>query len=589
MKKISLLKKIALGAGLLLFATSMSAKTIFLAGENNGGKWENDGLSASSPAVLHTVTLYGNSMMDGILEDKDVIVIMPGVNLIEEPINIEEFEVTIIGACTLNDVNFNASGNSIIDGGNETQLFSIANDANVTFGQLTFRNAKSEFGGGAAITVDAATAHIGNCGFINNAAVGSSDDLNAYGGAIRAVSGATVNLYDVVFDGNTAFRGGAISINGATLKAEYCYFQNNHTVYSDGEARGGVMFLSDATVTLSFCDIRGNSSTAGGGVFFIVGNSTTIINHSAIIGNNSGDRYNLETETGAGDNHGGVFYFGGTDPNTTIYNTTIANNFCKFDAVGGVLCWGGGTFTMINVTASGNFTYGNIDHCGGFKFTDNAKVNIYNCIIERNYTKADNSWSDIYFDPNNANIAINVEGSVCGATRAIDHDIIVSNDNSYLTYSYDPESKDDVEGNPNRNESGISIEGLVRNLCFPLKDNAPAKTLGWEELLFNYTDDDQFMNVRVPVSGKIYAGAVQILESNASSLVNPVRAANNPVYAAYGDTDICGVGIYDIAPDGSDAVVVGYYTILGQKLSNEPEKGLFIVKYSNGKSIKVLK
>jgi len=46
-------------------------------------------------------------------------------------------------------------------------------------------------------------------------------------------------------------------------------------------------------------------------------------------------------------------------------------------------------------------------------------------------------------------------------------------------------------------------------------------------------------------------------------------------------------GIYDLAADGS--TVTGYYSILGAKLSAEPANGVFIVKYSNGKAVKVVK
>jgi len=47
------------------------------------------------------------------------------------------------------------------------------------------------------------------------------------------------------------------------------------------------------------------------------------------------------------------------------------------------------------------------------------------------------------------------------------------------------------------------------------------------------------------------------------------------------------VGTYDVAADGS--TVVGYFSILGAKLSQEPASGLFLVKYSNGKTVKVVK
>ena len=53
---------------------------------------------------------------------------------------------------------------------------------------------------------------------------------------------------------------------------------------------------------------------------------------------------------------------------------------------------------------------------------------------------------------------------------------------------------------------------------------------------------------------------------------------------AAGTTDIVGVENFLPLPK-----VVGYYTLWGQKLSQEPEKGLYIIIYDNGKAEKVAK
>jgi len=46
-------------------------------------------------------------------------------------------------------------------------------------------------------------------------------------------------------------------------------------------------------------------------------------------------------------------------------------------------------------------------------------------------------------------------------------------------------------------------------------------------------------------------------------------------------------GIYDVA--ANNATATAYYSITGKKLNAEPESGIFIVKYSDGKSVKVVK
>ena len=50
-----------------------------------------------------------------------------------------------------------------------------------------------------------------------------------------------------------------------------------------------------------------------------------------------------------------------------------------------------------------------------------------------------------------------------------------------------------------------------------------------------------------------------------------------------------GNGIAEILADEQNADIVAFYSIMGMKLADEPEKGLFIVKFSNGKSVKILK
>ena len=584
MKKVSLFKKVVLGTGLLLCATSMSARTIFVAAN---GSWESDGSSSSNPAKFANAMLNGDEGEEGIMKSGDKIVVMPGTQQIEGTINIEGLDVEFIGYQTIDDVDFTATGNSIIDGKGTQRLFNITGSSQVKFAHLTFQNASSAANGGSAITADASIVDIGNCGFLANKAQGATDAIGAYGGAIKAVSGSTLNLYNVTFDGNTAFRGGAVSVNGSTMKAEYCFFWSNSTVYNDGEARGGAVFASDANLNFNFCDIKGNTSLRQGGAFFIVGDSKTEIKHSGITGNHSGTGYNSETETGETDNHGGVFCIFGA-PKTTIINSTIGNNYAAGpNAVGGILYGGGDEFTLINVTVTNNYTDGNIDHCGAFNFgSAMTAINIFNSIIERNKTNSDHNWSDI----NITGLAtvVTVEGSVCGSTKAAEPDNIFSDDGTYLKYSYDPlpysDPLDDPLGDPNKNVSGITINGMKKT-CFPLQASAVAKGIGIALLLPGDGGKyyDQYLNERIPADGTIYAGAVQILESEDEKL-NPQLAPANPYYDPFMTT-----GLSDVATDGNDATVVGYYTILGQKLNKEPESGVFILQYSDGKFVKVLK
>jgi hypothetical protein len=39
----------------------------------------------------------------------------------------------------------------------------------------------------------------------------------------------------------------------------------------------------------------------------------------------------------------------------------------------------------------------------------------------------------------------------------------------------------------------------------------------------------------------------------------------------------------------NDAKIIGYYSIMGQRLPQAPEKGIYIIQYDNGTAKKVMK
>jgi len=49
------------------------------------------------------------------------------------------------------------------------------------------------------------------------------------------------------------------------------------------------------------------------------------------------------------------------------------------------------------------------------------------------------------------------------------------------------------------------------------------------------------------------------------------------------------VGINTISSDTENAVVIGYFDMLGRKLPEEPKQGLYIIRYSNGTAKKVMR
>jgi len=90
-----------------------------------------------------------------------------------------------------------------------------------------------------------------------------------------------------------------------------------------------------------------------------------------------------------------------------------------------------------------------------------------------------------------------------------------------------------------------------------------------EELYYWYRDND-----RVPLA--IY--------NSAGTSTNPVPFTYF-MYMSEEDANQSSIG--DILADGR--TITGYYSILGQKLADEPERGLFIITYDNGTSDKRIK
>jgi uncharacterized protein (TIGR02145 family) len=50
-----------------------------------------------------------------------------------------------------------------------------------------------------------------------------------------------------------------------------------------------------------------------------------------------------------------------------------------------------------------------------------------------------------------------------------------------------------------------------------------------------------------------------------------------------------GTDVNDVSSDMTNAQTVGYYDILGRKLKEEPEKGIYIIRYDSGKTTKVIR
>ena len=172
-------------------------------------------------------------------------------------------------------------------------------------------------------------------GFINS---GGGYKEEGYGGAIYIVGGATLNLQNSVFSGNTtsnAGGGGAICSLG-TLNVTNTTFSGNTVLGSSNY--GGAIF-NGGTLTVSDSAFSGNFASVEG---------------SAIL------------------NYAGFPDFGVA----TISNTTFANNTAGSSSSGGIYNYSGATLTVSDSTFSGNLPAdgGSIANGGTLTVTDSIIV-----------------------------------------------------------------------------------------------------------------------------------------------------------------------------------------------------------------------
>jgi len=583
MRKISLLKKLALGISLLLCATAMSAKCVYVSAD---GDWANDGLTFQTPVPFLQQTV------NNLVEDGDVIVVLGNIAMTSN-IEIINKSIMITGSVDIMRPN-DESKASTLDGGG----FEISGEGNVTIANLVFKNAPDK-----AILIDGEdgplNVKIGYCIFRNNSsAVPGQDGGQDNGAGVNVKGGASAKISSCWFFGNQGFRGGALFVDGSFVEVEYSNFEGNFTnaALSEANSRGGAIACAGTGYTLdfNFCIFKGNYSRRGGGCIFEYGRDGELTFKNCLLtGNYSGRDWFMQAEfddegalintpTAPGDNHGGLIKSDGNSAITFI-NCTVYGNNAWDDAVGGAFLISGGEFNMINCTVTGNMTNGNQDHTGGMVFENNANVKIFNSIIAGNKAAGGSYWSD--FAGNSETATYEIKNSIIGAYRNA-----VTADMDEVSRPHAGNSGGQTPDDLNYND-GINDDfnpGCLGNFwvsAVPLL--ACAEKIGNIAHL-NGIDNDITGKTIVPDNGKIYAGSVQFAgtQDAAENYIGTFKVPSEKP-AMFINSDCKVSGIYDVADDG--AVAVAYYNLLGQKLNEEPASGMFIVKYSNGKTVKVLK
>lgn len=242
--------------------------------------------------------------------------------------------------------------------------------------------------GGATLTVE-------NSSFKSNIAADGYPGNAGYGGAFHtAGTGAVSTLAGCTFESNTGNRGGAISLQAATVTLQDCTFTENKCLAqpADGEENpqnnangGGAIYLNDANaeLTIEGCTFTGNTaeylnggaikvnkskevkvlgSTFTGNVAMYFGGAISHHAGKLAIGKNGNDACvftnNLTTNISSGTSYGGAVYLAGSTTSTMdgaqFTGNTVPREESNGGNGGGVYAAGVTSAAFTNCRFSGN-------------------------------------------------------------------------------------------------------------------------------------------------------------------------------------------------------------------------------------------
>jgi hypothetical protein len=278
------------------------------------------------------------------------------------------------GALTLDHVmvsnNHAAGGMTVYDSGG-----GITNNGTLTLTSSFVSNNSAENWGGALYNKPGTTATIIDTTIANNQAaeagggVYNAADLtfthveidanissNLGGGVQNA--GASCDLTDVSFAGNTAVNGGGLYNIQSDVALTRAIFSGNTC-----SGAGGAMWNDESTTALKDVTFIGNLGTNGGGAIFNQNTSNLTLSNVTFDGNATN-------------------VFGGAiltqESVVDLTNVTFSNNHARMFYGGGLSVFAGSTVNLMNVTFSGNSaSAGAALHTGGSPAT----VNLTNTIV----------------------------------------------------------------------------------------------------------------------------------------------------------------------------------------------------------------
>jgi len=183
---------------------------------------------------------------------------------------------TIIRMGTPADTN---RGSVVVFENNET-VASVLDGFTITEGTGSWVSSASTYAGGG-IYFDASSGTVRNCAIVQNRVEGS-------GGGVTCAHQCTPRLIDCTVAENSAgdSGGGVFAWSGASLTMTYCIIRGNSAerTGSWGGVGGGIFSYINSSTTMTNCAIVSNMARVGGGLF-CMDNSSVTMTHCAVIGN----------------------------------------------------------------------------------------------------------------------------------------------------------------------------------------------------------------------------------------------------------------------------------------------------------------
>ncbi len=262
--------------------------------------------------------------------------------------------ITIIGP---GPANLTISGNNLL------RVFFISTGKTVSISGVTVSNGYTTGDGGGILSQGILT--LDNVVISNNAAVSDGGGIYSYSGTSLTVTNSQIN------NNSAATAGGGLRFDGTSINLDNTTIDNNQATGTGGGNFGGGVYI-DANVTTAFFDevaITNNSSTVGGGG--LASNSSLTIFNSLVANNFTVGSFTY--------GQGGGLYLSGTGKTYTLANVTISGNTA--DNINNI-AYGGGihntqALNLYNVTITGNTSEG---HGGGLY----GNANSINSIIDSN-------------------------------------------------------------------------------------------------------------------------------------------------------------------------------------------------------------